>query len=425
MNPSVVGRLLVMMFLQYFVWGLWLPILPPNLERLLIDPAAAAAGGDALEAAKKAVANPISLIMATYGLGSILGPFVLGQIADRYFPAQRVLAVAHILGGVLLLVTSQQTSFWPIFLLMFLYCNLYMPTMGLSNSITFKALGEENAKYFAWFRNLGTIGWVAAGFFFTWYLKQYNPSLALESLKVAGIVSIVYGLFCFSLPHTPPTPAKETDPIDKKSAVLESFELLKNRSFAVLVLTAGVIGIMLAFYFGCEGYFLQERVGIDGKEVGSYMAIGQVAEMVVMLLVPFAVSTLGVKNTMIIGALFWAARFGLSIIGQPQWLMIATIAFHGFCFAFFFVVAFMFVDKAASSDIKSTAQNLLVFVVYGIGTVIGNLLVGPLRSAFGTNWAAIWAGPFLATVAAIAAFAFLFRPEEIGDAKELTTAAHV
>jgi cyanate permease len=207
--------------------------------------------------------------------------------------------------------------------------------------------------------------------------------------------------------------------------VRESFDLMKNRSFAVLVATAGVIGVMLAFYFGCEGYFLQERVGIQSTEVGSYMAIGQIAEMVVMLLVPLAVAKLGVKNTMIIGALFWAARFGLSILGQPQWLMIATIAFHGFCFGFFFVVAFMFVDKAASRDVKSTAQGLLVFVVYGIGTVIGNLLVGPLRSAFGTNWAAIWAGPFVLTMLAIIAFAALFRPEEIGEAKELSTAAHV
>src|SRR5262249_4608347 len=124
--------------------------------------------------------------------------------------------------------------------------------------------------------------------------------------------------------------------------------------------------------------------------------------------------------TMIIGALFWAARFGLSILGQPFWLMISTITFHGFCFGFFFVVAFMFVDKAASGDIKSTAQNLLVFVVYGIGTVIGNLIVGPLRSAFGSNWSAIWAGPFVLTLLSVLAFALLFKPEEIGEEKELS-----
>lgn len=416
MNPSVIARLLIMMFLQYFVWGIWLPILPLKLEGLKLD------------------ANQIALIMTTYGFGSILGPFVIGQLADRYFPAERVMGAAHIFGGVLLLITATQTAFWPIFLLMFLYCNLYMPTMGLSNSITFKALGETNAKYFAWVRNLGTIGWIAAGLFFTWYLKQYKPELALEAVKVAGYVSIALGVFCFFLPHTPPATARASDlaggessnraPAIKKSAIAESFELMKTRSFAVLVGVSGLIGIMLAFYFGCEGLFLK-HIGVDENEIGGYMTLGQIVEMIVMFFVPLAVTRLGVKNTMIVGALFWAARFGLSIIGQPTWLMIATISFHGFCFGFFFVVAFMFVDKAASADIKSTAQNLLIFVVYGIGTVIGNLIVGPLRSAFGNNWAAIWAGPFILTVLAILVFAVMFKPEEIGDVKDLETATHV
>ncbi len=402
MNVSVVGRLLVMMFLQYFVWGIWLPILPLKLGQLGLNP------------------NQIALIMTTYGFGAILGPFVLGQLADRYFNAERVLSVAHILGGLLLIFAATQTTFLPLFLIMFLYCNLYMPTMGLTNSITFKALGEENAKYFAWIRNLGTIGWIVAGLFFVWYQRQYDPPAALEALKIAGYLSIAYGVFCLVLPPTPPVPALASDPIDKKSAILESLELLKNRSFAVLVAVSGLIGIMLAFYFGCEGLFLK-HIGVEENDIGGYMTIGQIVEMIVMMFVPIAVTKLGVKNTMILGALFWAARFGLSIIGQPVWLMIATISFHGFCFGFFFVVAFMFVDKAAPKDIKSSAQNLLVFVIYGIGTVIGNLIVGPLRSAFGDNWAAIWAGPFVLTLLCILAFAVLFKPEEIGEVKELSS----
>ncbi len=406
MSAPTIAKLCVMMFLQYFVWGIWLPILPLKLGTLGLNP------------------NQISMIMACYGFGAILGPFVIGQIADRYVAAQRVLSAVHIIGGMMLIYASTLTTYWPIFLTLFIYCNLYMPTMGLSNAIAFKALGEANAKYFAWVRNLGTIGWIAAGFFFTWYLYNFKPEGVLECFKLAGYVSIAYGVFSWFLPHTPPTPAKATDPVDKKSTLIESLELLKNPSFAVLVFTAGVIGIMLAFYFGCEGTFLTDKVGIKEEEVGSYMAIGQIAEMLVMFLVPFAITKLGVKNTMILGALFWAARFGLSILGQPQWLMISTIAFHGFCFGFFFVVAFMFVDKAASADIKSTAQNLLVFVVYGLGTVVGNLLVGPLRTAFGNNWAAIWAGPFVLTLLAIAAFALFFNPKEIGEAENLSGASH-
>ncbi|GIW87079.1 MAG: MFS transporter [Isosphaeraceae bacterium] len=422
MNASVIARLLIMMFLQYFVWGIWLPILPLKLSDIGLS------------------ANQTALIMTTYGFGSILGPFVLGQLADRYFAAERVVSLAHIIGGLLLIVASGMSQFWPLFLLMFLYCNLYMPTMGLTNAIAFKGLGEGNEKYFAWIRNMGAVGWIVAGLFFAWYLNTFKPTLALEPLRFAGWVSIAYGVYCLFLPHTPPTRvtqaveasgdlaerASDLSPLKppvKRSAVAESLELLNNRSFAVLVATAGLIGIMLAFYFGAESLFLK-HIGVAENDIGGWMTLGQIVEMIVTLFVPLAITQLGFKTTMIIGAAFWAARFGISILGQPTWLMLATITFHGFCFGFFFVVAFIFVDKAAPADIRSTAQNLLVFVVYGVGTVIGNLIVGPLRTAFGDNWAAIWAGPFVLTTLALLAFAALFRPDEIGETRELSAAVH-
>jgi nucleoside transporter len=406
MNTGVVVRLCIMMFLQYFVWGMWLPVVGLYLEEIHIRPFL------------------IGMIGTVYGFGSILGPFVLGQIADRYVSTEKVMAVAHLIGGVLLMAAAYQTTFWPIFILLFLYCNLYMPTMGLSNSITFRALGEGRQNLFPPIRTLGTIGWIAAGWFFTAYLKSKDvaalqglyasigkPSFQ-DCLRVASIVSFGHGLFCFFLPHTPPVPARKDDPIDKKSAVLETLELMKNRSFAILMVVAGVIGIMLAFYFQCEGFFLIGPVGIKKDEVSFYMSFGQVAEILVMLLVPMTVKALGVKKTMILGASAWALRFGLSMIGQPQWLMITTIALHGFCFGFFFVVAQMFVDRAASTDIKATAQNFFIFLVYGLGTVVGNLGGGAIRDYFGNNWAAIWGGPFVLTVLCIIAFAVMFREDE-------------
>jgi MFS family permease len=448
-------RLSIMMFLQYFVWGIWLPMLAQRLGKndLNLD------------------AEAIGWIFTVYGFGSILGPFILGQLADRYFSTERVMAAAHFLGGILLIATAYATTSVSIFILLFLYCNLYMPTMGLSNSITFRSLGEENQGFFPSIRFWGTIGWIAAGLSFAAYLDYKDLSFygsvldllglhdkfvllldwwratvvpSIESLdkypwigkpnyrdclRVPGVVSMFYALYCLTLPHTPPSPSKASDPIDKKSAILESLELLRFPSFAVLVFVTGLVGIMLAFYFACENYFL-EAIGISPKNTGAYMTIGQIAEAVVIVLVPIAVSKFGVKKTMLIGAAAWALRFGLSAYGKPQWLMISTIGLHGFAFGFFFVVAQMYVDRAASGDIKASAQNLLIFVIYGLGTIVGSAITGRVRKAFTTtvgdvtteNWTGIWMGPFILTLVCMLIFALFFKEGEIAKSVEKTAA---
>lgn len=436
-----------MMFFQYFVWGIWLPMLAQRL------------GKNDLNLREV----DIGRIFTVYGFGAILGPFIIGQLADRYFSTERVMAVAHLVGGILLIATAYVTSFLPIFILLFLYCNLYMPTMGLSNSITFRSLGEEKQDYFPGIRLWGTIGWIVAGLFFAAYLDYNNlgfyqsffdllgqhaafekflgawrssvvpllkPLFAVawvgepqfrDCLRIAGVFSFIYAVYCLTLPHTPPIPAKETDSIAKKSAVLETLALMRFPSFAVLVIVAGLIGIMLAFYFGCENFFL-ESIGVKPTDTGAFMTIGQIAELVVMAFVPIAVAKLGVKKTMLIGAGAWALRFGLSAYGRPFELMIATIALHGFAFGFFFVVAQMYVDRAASEDIKASAQSLLIFVVYGLGTVLGGELTGWVRKLNTQtidgvkveNWHGIWLGPFLVTLACMLIFMIFFREKEIG-----------
>lgn len=448
MSLGLRARLSLMMFLQYYVWGIWLPMLAQRLGKndLNLDE------------------REIGWIFTVYGFGAIIGPFILGQLADRYFSTERVMASAHFVGGLLLIAAAYVTTFWPIFILLFVYCNLYMPTMALSNSISFRSLGESNQGYFPSIRLWGTIGWIAAGLSFAAYL-DYNklsfyqsffdvlgqhgafesflafwrgsvvpllkPVFALPLVgepsfrdcpRVSGVFSLIYALYCLTLPHTPPVPAKETDPLDKRSAVLESLELMRFRSFAVLVIVAGLIGIMLAFYFACENYFL-EAIGVDPTQTGAYMTIGQIAEVLVMMLVPLSVSRLGVKKTMLTGAGAWALRFGLSAIGYPFWLMISTIALHGFAFGFFFVVAQMYVDRAASKDIKASAQSLLIFVVYGQGTILGSVLTGYVRRYFTEeingvkveNWHGIWMGPFLLTLICMLIFALFFKDEEIGE----------
>jgi nucleoside transporter len=400
-----------MMILQYLVWGIWLPGLGQFMG---------GDGGIGLTPREQ------GWIFTVYGFGAIIGPFVIGQLADRYFATENVLAACHFIGGLLLIAAAYTTSFWPLFGLLFLYCNLYMPTMGLTNSLTFRTLGEERQVYFPYIRAFGTIGWILAGLGYGQYLIQAKGGSPLQPLfdlsfvgkptfrdclRLPGVLSILYSIYCLTLPHTPPVPAKASDPIDKRSAVLESLELMRNRSFAVLVTITGLVGIMLAFYFGCETYFLG-HLGTQPERVVQYMTIGQGAELFLMFLVPLAVARLGVKTTMILGALAWAVRFGLSAIGQPYWLMISTIALHGFAFGFFFVPAQMYVDRAASPDIKATAQNLLVFVVYGLGTILGSIISGEIRGYFGSNWFAIWIGPTVLTILCIVAFAVLFHEGE-------------
>jgi nucleoside transporter len=401
-------RLSAMMFLQYFVWGIWLPILGLHL------------GSEAVGLSEQ----QIGWVYTVYGFGAILGPFLLGQLADRYLATEIVMALAHLVGGLLLIATAYATSFWPIFGLLFLYCNLYMPTMGLSNSITFRTVGEGKQDLFPGIRMWGTLGWIAAGLLFSRYLKTkdyalFQPIFEVIStpsfrdcLRGSGVVSLLYGLYCFTLPHTPPVKVEKETAILKKSAILESLSLMKIHSFAVLVGVAGLIGIMLAFYFACESIFL-EKIGVAKDDVGAYMTIGQIAELLVIGMVPLAVHRFGVKNTMLLGAGAWALRFGLSAIGQPQWLMIATIGLHGFAFGFFFVVAQMYVDRAAGADIKATAQNFLIFVIYGIGTIVGSVLTGYVRVYFANDWSKIWMGPFLLTLVCMAVFALFFRDTKI------------
>ncbi len=295
-------KLSFMMVLQYLIWGIWLPALFPFMDKYGI----------------KLSATEQGWVFTVYGFGAIIGPALIGMLADRFFATEKLMAMCHFLGGFLLIGAAYATSFWPLFILLFLYCNLYMPSMGLSNSITFRSLGEGNQSQFPGIRLWGTIGWIIAGLLFTAYqhgneYKFLDPLFAIpwigkpspkDCLRLAGAFSLIYSVYCLFLPHTPPIPSKVGDPIDKKSAFIESLELMKSRSFAVLAIVTGLVGIMLAFYFACESAFLI-HIGIPSTDASGYMIIGQVAELVLMALVPLAVDKMGVKNTMLIGAGAW------------------------------------------------------------------------------------------------------------------------
>lgn len=437
MNAETRIKLSVMMFLEYAVWSVWALMLVPHLAELNINE------------------SSIGWIMACGGIGSIVGPFIVGQLADRYFATEKVLAFSHLAGGVLLIAASRFTTFTPIFLLMLAYCSLYFPTVGLTNSITFRALGDEHVSLFAPIRLWGTIGWLAATFLVGLYLDVNSTNTPIlkpffdlvgepgkyEVLRIPGLISLVLGLYCFALPHTPPVlrPAAAAGPEEsafveglesrtppaprpaaaagpKKSAFIESLELMKDRSFAVLLLVCGFFGFALYYYFQCEGRFLP-AVGSKSNKVGIQMTLGQVGEMTSMALVPFMVKRFNMKLTMILGGLAYVIMFALNMLGRPWELMVAANMLHGLCFGFLFVVASMYVDKAASADIKASAQSLFVFVVYGLFNVIGNVGAGYIRDLLLPNWAAIWGIPLAVTVFFLAILAFFFHEEKVIETK--------
>ncbi len=419
MNPAIRIKLSAMMFLEYAIWSVWALMLVPHLAEL------------------KMTEFSIGLVMACGGLGSIIGPFIVGQLADRYFATEKVLAVSHLIGGLLLIAASCFTTFWPIFLLMLVYCTLYFPTVGLTNSLTFRALGDEHVRLFAPIRLWGTIGWLTATFLVGQYLSissETAPFLKpffdlvgepqkLEVLRIPGLISLVFGLYCYALPHTPPAGPAPASAAPKKSAFIESLELMKDRSFAVLLLVCGFFGFALYYYFQCEGRFLP-HVGSNSNKVGTQMIIGQIGELISMALVPIVVPRLGMKWTMSLGGLAYVAMFALDMLGQPWALMVGINILHGFCFGFLFVVAQMYVDKAASADIKASAQSLFVFVVYGLFNVVGNVGAGYIRDLLnvGTkdnpvyNWTAIWAIPLVVSVVFLLVFVAFFREPKVEPA---------
>jgi nucleoside transporter len=424
MNLGLRIKLSLMMAFQYAVWSIWILMLYQRMHELKLD-------------------AQFGWIMMTTGLGSIIGPFVMGQLADRYFATEKVLAFAHIAGGLVLIATAYATTFWPIFLLMLVYCHLYFPTVGLTNSLAFRALGEGNQNQFPMIRFFGSIGWILGSWALAAYLNSSDAALLqpwfalpfvgkpsnMDILRFAGLISLVYGAFCFMLPHTPPIPAQAGDPLEKKSAFVESLGLMKISSFAVLVSVAGLIGVLLYYYFQNENAFLT-YINTNPKSIGAYMTIGSAFELVSMVLIPLCMARLGTKRTMLLGAGAYVLMFGLKTIGQSWWaLMIASNLCHGMCFGLFFVVAQMFVDKAASSDIKASAQSLMVFIVYGLANIVGVLLGNEVRTRFTVygpdnitvveqNWYAIWAVPLVLSVICLLIFAVFFKEAEIKKSPE-------
>jgi nucleoside transporter len=402
-NPHVTGsaksRLGIMMFLQYAIWGAWAPV----LSSYLINEQGFSGA-------------QVGWIYALLPLATIISPFIGGQLVDRYLSSEKLIGFLAFTGGILLLVVSRVTDFGVMFWLMLAYCLLYAPTLALTNSIAMINLTDSEEEFGA-IRVWGTLGWIAAGWLLTGWRSLAEgaaaPVVGGDALVLAGIFSIVMGMQAFSLPHTPP----QKDGV-KPWAFLESLKMSKVKDFAVFLGITFVVATELEFYYILTAPFLEsEAIGVSSVNVPAVMTIAQLAEIFVMaFLLSRFLKKYGMRRTLAFGVIAWPIRYIIFAIGAPAWLVIASLALHGFCYVFFFVAAFIYVDKVAPPDIRASAQSLIAIVSLGLGRFLGSLFAGTVRDMFtteaGTNWTNVFLVPCALTVFCAVAFLLFFREEE-------------
>ena len=368
---------------------------------------------------------------AATGVAAIISPFIVGMIADRFFPTQKVYGWLHILGGASLLMIGQSTSWESFYPYLLLHLVFYMPTLALANSLSFQNMMDPQRE-FPPIRTLGTIGCIASGilvgssffengiYHLSWpaFLGGNPPpngwsSIAYTSgtFEIGAIASFALGLYAFSLPNTPPKMKGKTVSVGEILG-LKAFRLMKDRSFAVFIFCSFLTCIPLSFYFQSANGFLKE-MGISNSE--GVMTLGQVSEIFFLLLVPYFFRKLGVKKMLMVGMFFWVLRYILfaNADAQTHALLYLGVIFHGICYDFFFVTGQLYVDKVAPQDIRSSAQGFIAFVTLGAGMFVGGELNGWWNSkqelATGMNWEAIWYFPAIMAGIVLLIFFFMFR----------------
>jgi len=383
MNKSIQTQLSFMMFLQFFIWGAWFVTMGTYLSRTI-----------------RASDTQNGMAYGTQSLGAIIAPFIIGLIADRFFSAQKILGVIHLIGAGLLYFVSQQTDFSGFYPLILGYMILYMPTLALVNTVAFRQLNDPE-KQFSLLRVWGTVGWIVAGLTIGWFAWEAENALA-NTFMMASVASAILGVFSFMLPSTPPVSTGRKITISDIVG-WEALKLLKDRSFLVFFISSMLICIPLAFYYQEANKYLNE-VGL--ANAAGKMTIGQISETLFMVLIPLFFRRFGIKTMLLIGMGAWVARYVFFSFGDANDLvafLYIGIALHGICYDFFFVTGQIYTEKRAGEGSKSAAQGLITLATYGVGMFIGFWVAGQIteyyKTSEGHNWPQIWLVP--------AGFAFL------------------
>jgi len=406
MKTTTRFQLSFMMFLEFFIWGGWFVTMGTFLGNNL--------GASGAETA---------MAYSTQSWGAIIAPFIIGLIADRFFNAERILGVLHLIGAYLMYQMYQSTDFGSFYPYVLGYMIGYMPTLALVNSVSFNQM-KDPAKDFSLIRVWGTIGWIAAGLAIS-YIFHWDPNpevagdkgLLQNTFLMVAIASAVLGVFSFTLPKTPPK-ADDGSKITVRDILgLEALKLLKDRNFLVFFLSSVLICVPLAFYYQHANQFLSE-IGVENAT--GKMTIGQISEVLFMLLLPYFFKKFGFKMTILVGMLAWTVRyllFAYGNAGEGVFMLLIGIALHGICYDFFFVSGQIYTDSKAGEKVKSAAQGLITLATYGVGMLGGFYIAGLITdanvTAEGHDWASVWLMPALFAVVVFVLFAVLFKNETI------------
>lgn len=383
----------LMMFLEYFIWGSWYVTMVTYMSENLHS------SGVQIGAAYSALA-----------IATMISPFFVGMIADRFFAAQRIMGLLHLVGGVILFLATRIMDNTAFYWIILLYSLLYMPTIALSNSIAFHQMPDPG-RQFPWIRVFGTVGWIVAGLILG-YMKLEKTA---SSFYIAAAASIGLGLISFGLPSTPPK-GKTADVSASKALGTEAFVLFKDKPYLIFFVAAIFVCIPLSFYFGFANGFLNE-IGVE--KAAAKMILGQISEAAFILAIPFLFNSIGVKKMLLLGMTAWLLRyicFAYGNTGPGLWMLYAGIVLHGVCYDFFFVTGYMYTEKKAGEKIKSAAQGLFTFATYGVGMFIGTRFSGFVVEKYkignGHDWQKIWFVPAYIALGVLIYFILFFREKK-------------